>query len=135
QKFWRYVDGRVLWETTAGDGSPDAPKFGGAQRVYNVIDVRQAYLQRVVREGLRLLGHQREAENSIHFSYEMVTLTPAAAAALGFEVSEADRKRPFLEMSGRKGVGVKADDLVDAMQSKATEAVREGSKREGRSEE
>jgi arginyl-tRNA synthetase len=135
RKFKTYPDGRNLWETTASDGSPDAPKFGGAQKVFNVIDVRQAYLQRVVREGLRLLGHQREAENSIHFSYEMVALTPGTAEALGLEVSEADRKRPFLEMSGRKGVGVKIDDLVDAMQSKATEAVREGSKREGLSDD
>src|SRR5258708_4223694 len=135
RKFTAYPDGRILWETTATEGSPDAPKFGGAQKVFNVIDVRQAYLQRVVREGLRLLGHQREAESSIHFSYEMVALTPATAEALGLEVSEADKKKAFLEMSGRKGVGVKADDLVDAMQAKATEAVREGSKREGLSDE
>ena len=131
RKFSTYADGRVLWESTPGEGSPDAPRFGGAQRVFNVIDVRQAYLQRVVREGLRLLGHEREAENSIHFSYEMVALTPEAAQALGVEVSDEDRKRPFIEMSGRKGVGVKIDDLIDALQSKATEAVREGSKREG----
>jgi arginyl-tRNA synthetase len=135
RKFSTYADGRVLWETTTSDGSPEAPRFGGAQRVFNVIDVRQAYLQRVVREGLRLLGHSREAENSIHFSYEMVALTPAAAEALGLEVSQADRKRPFIEMSGRKGVGVKIDDLIDALQSKATEAVREGSKREGLAED
>jgi len=134
RKFSTYAGGRVLWESTAEEGSPDAPRFGGAKRVFNVIDVRQAYLQRVVREGLRLLGHPREAENSIHFSYEMVTLTPETAQALGVEVSEEDRKRPFIEMSGRKGVGVKIDDLIDALQSKATEAVREGSKREGLSD-
>ena len=134
RKFSTYAGGRVLWESTAEEGSPDAPRFGGAKRVFNVIDVRQAYLQRVVREGLRLLGHPREAENSIHFSYEMVTLTPETAQALGVEVSEEDRKRPFIEMSGRKGVGVKIDDLIDALQSKATEAVRDGSKREGLSD-
>ena len=135
RKFSTYPDGGVLWETTTADGSPDAPRFGGAKRVVNVIDVRQAYLQRVVREGLRLLGHTREAENSIHFSYEMVALTPETATALGLEVSAEDRKRPFIEMSGRKGVGVKIDDLIDALQSKATEAVREGSKREGLSDQ
>jgi len=135
RKFSTYPDGRILWETTAAEGSPDAPKFGNAQRVVNVIDVRQAYLQRVVREGLWLLGHKREAENSIHFAYEMVALTPATAEALGLEVSPEDRKRAFLEMSGRKGVGVKIDDLIDALQSKATEAVREGSKREGLSDD
>jgi len=135
RKFSTYPDGGILWETTALEGSPEAPKFGNAQRVVNVIDVRQAYLQRVVREGLWLLGHKREAENSIHFAYEMVALTPATAEALGLEVSPEDRKRAFLEMSGRKGVGVKIDDLIDALQSKATEAVREGSKREGLSDE
>ncbi len=134
-KFSTYSDGRVLWESTSDEGSLDAPHFGGAARVFNVIDVRQAYLQKVVREGLRLLGHRQQAENSIHFSYEMVALTPATAEALGLEISEEDRKRAFIEMSGRKGLGVKIDDLIDAMQSKSTEAVREGSKREGLSEQ
>jgi arginyl-tRNA synthetase len=125
----------TLWETTHdAESDPSAPKFGGARRVYNVIDVRQAYLQKVVREGLSLLGHAREAENSIHFSYEMVALTPATATALGIEVSEEDAKKPYLEMSGRKGLGVKADDLLDALESKAAESVREGSKREGLSD-
>jgi arginyl-tRNA synthetase len=125
----------TLWETTHdAESDPSAPKFGGARRVYNVIDVRQAYLQKVVREGLSLLGHAREAENSIHFSYEMVALTPATATALGIEVSEEDAKKPYLEMSGRKGLGVKADDLLDALASKAAESVREGSKHEGLSD-
>lgn len=135
RKFLTYADGHVLWESTSEEGSADAPRFGGAQRVFNVIDVRQSYLQKVVREGLRLLGHRREAENSIHFSYEMVALTPATAQQLGIEVSADDAKKPYIEMSGRKGLGVKADDLLDALQSKATEAVREGSRREGLSDE
>jgi arginyl-tRNA synthetase len=136
RRFSAYPDGRPLWETTtASDGSPDAPKFGGAQTVINVIDSRQSYLQKVVKEGVRQLGHAREAERSIHFSYEMVALTPATAKALGIEVSEDDAKKPYLEMSGRKGLGVKADDLLDALQSKATENVREGSKREGLSDD
>jgi arginyl-tRNA synthetase len=135
RKFFTYADGHVLWESTSQDGSPDAPRFGGAQRVFNVIDVRQSYLQKVVREGLRLLGHTREAENSIHFSYEMVALTPATAQQLGIDVAPDDAKKAYIEMSGRKGLGVKADDLLDALQSKATEAVREGSRREGLSDD
>jgi arginyl-tRNA synthetase len=131
RKFSTYDDGHILWETTSGEGSPDAPRFGGAQKVVNVIDVRQSYLQKVVKEGVRQLGHVREAENSIHYSYEMVALTPATAKALGIEVSDEDSKKPYIEMSGRKGLGVKADDLIDALQSKAAESVREGSKREG----
>jgi arginyl-tRNA synthetase len=126
REFSKYPDGHVLWETTSVDGSSDAPHFGGAQKVVNVIDVRQAYLQKVVKEGVRQLGHAREAENSIHFSYEMVALTPATAKALGIDVSEEDAKKPYLEMSGRKGLGVKADDLLDALQTKAAESVREG---------
>jgi arginyl-tRNA synthetase len=126
RKFRTYPDGHILWETTSGDGSSEAPRFGGAQKVVNVIDVRQAYLQKVVREGVRQLGHARAAENSIHFSYEMVALTPATAKALGIDVSEKDAKKAYIEMSGRKGLGVKADDLLDALQAKAAESVREG---------
>jgi arginyl-tRNA synthetase len=126
REFLKYPDGHVLWETSSEDGSADAPRFGGAKNVVNVIDVRQAYLQKVVKEGVRQLGHPREAENSIHFSYEMVALTPATAKALGIDVSEEDAKKPYLEMSGRKGLGVKADDLLDALQAKAAESVREG---------
>ncbi|MGZ5494948.1 MAG: arginine--tRNA ligase domain-containing protein, partial [Thermoanaerobaculia bacterium] len=132
--FLKYADGRILWETTTGEGSPAAPKFGGAKRVYNVIDVRQAYLQKVVKEGLRLLGHDRAAENSIHFSYEMVALTPATAKALGMEIAAEDEGRAYVEMSGRKGLGVKADDLLNTLEQKATEAVREGTKSEGLSD-
>ena len=126
REFLKYPDGHVLWESTSGEGSPDAPHFGGAKKVVNVIDVRQAYLQKVVKEGVRQLGHAREAENSIHFSYEMVALTPATAKALGIDVSEEDAKKPYIEMSGRKGLGVKADDLIDALAEKAGESVREG---------
>jgi arginyl-tRNA synthetase len=131
RKFSTYDDGHILWETTSAEGDPGAPRFGGAQKVVNVIDVRQSYLQKVVKEGVRQLGHVREAENSIHYSYEMVALTPTTAKALGIDVSEEDSKKPYIEMSGRKGLGVKADDLIDALQSKAAESVREGSKREG----
>ena len=126
REFLKYPDGHVLWESTSGEGSPDAPHFGGAKKVVNVIDVRQAYLQKVVKEGVRQLGHAREAENSIHFSYEMVALTPATAKVLGIDVSEEDAKKPYIEMSGRKGLGVKADDLIDALAEKAGESVREG---------
>ena len=114
----------TLWETTHGEESdPSAPKFGGAKHVYNVIDVRQAYLQKVVKEGLRLLGYAKESDHSIHFSYEMVALTPATAKALGMEISDDDASRAYVEMSGRKGLGVKADDLLDEMERKAEEAI------------
>ena len=136
RKFLTYPDGHVLWESSHdSETDPAAPKFGGAKRVFNVIDVRQAYLQKVVKEGLRLLGYTREADNSIHFSYEMVALTPATAKALGMDLSAEDAGRAYVEMSGRKGLGVKADDLMDAMERKATESVRDGGKAEGLSDD
>jgi arginyl-tRNA synthetase len=104
-----------LWATTAGANEAGAPHFGGAEAVYNVIDARQAYLQEVVAEGLRALGHAKEAENSIHFDYEIVALTPRCAAEMGYELSAEDAKRPYVEVSGRKGFGVKADDLITRM--------------------
>ena len=117
--------GYLVWETThGGQGDPSAPKFGGAKRVVNVIDTRQAYLQKVVKEGVRQLGHVKEAENSIHYSYEMVALTPGTARELGMEISEEDAKRAYVEMSGRKGFGVKADDLLDELERKAIAAVK-----------
>ena len=113
-----------LWETThSGDGDPAAPKFGGASRVVNVIDSRQAYLQKVVKEGVRQVAGAKAADASIHFAYEMVALTPATAKALGMEISDEDAKRAYVEMSGRKGFGVKADDMLDELERKATEAV------------
>jgi arginyl-tRNA synthetase len=114
-----------LWVTTMEpEPGVKAPQFGHADRVYNVIDTRQAYLQNIVVQGLKALGFEQQAQNSIHFSYEMVALTPACCEELGFPLSEQDRKRPFVEVSGRKGLGVKADDLLDALVQKALAEVR-----------
>ena len=118
-------DAHVLWATTSGENEPGAPHFGDATAVYNVIDARQAYLQEVVAEGLRALGYVKEAEHSIHFDYQIVALTPRCAAEMGYELSENDAKRPYVEVSGRKGFGVKADDLITRMQQAAQFRVRE----------
>jgi len=117
----REVRERPLWRTAHGAGVEGAPEFGKATSVVNVIDVRQSYLQKVVREGLRVLGHPLEADESVHFSYEMVALTPRAARDLAdrfeeeYRLSPEDEKKPFVEMSGRKGLGVKIDDLVELL--------------------
>ncbi len=117
--------GYPLWITSPEpDPESKPPRFGHAHTVYNVIDSRQAYLQNVVVQGLKSLGFENEARNSIHFSYEMVALTPACCEELGFPLSEEDRKRSFVEVSGRKGLGVKADDLLDTLHEKALEEVR-----------
>ena len=120
--FLTYADGRVLWVTT-GEPTETAPQFGHGSRVYNVIDARQSYLQDVVVAGLRGLGYTAQADQSVHFSYEMVALTPGCCAELGIPLSEEDRARPYVEVAGRKGQGVKADDLMDTLIAKALEEV------------
>ena len=113
-------NGYPLWITaTQPDPQRTPPHFGHAQRVYNVIDSRQAYLQNIVVQGLQALGFDEQAKNSVHFSYEMVALTAACCDELGFPLSDEDRKRPYVEVSGRKGLGVKADDLLDILEQKA----------------
>ena len=119
-------EGQTVWTTTSRKGDPGAPHFGeAAATVYNVIDARQAYPQDVVAEGLRRLGHVKEAEQSIHLSYERVTLTPPCAAELGYELSPEEAKKPYVEVSGRKGFGVKADDLIDKLEAAALAEVRQ----------
>ena len=108
-----------LWATCASEGEDDHPGFGGAAYVYNVIDVRQSYLQKLLKQALVAAGHPEAADRSHHFSYEMVTLSHATARELGFTPSEEDAKKPFVEVSGRKGLGVKADDLLDTVIRKA----------------
>ncbi len=116
-RFWQEEG---VWETTQ-DGVEGHPRFGNAWRVFNVIDVRQSYLQKIVRAGLQALAHPSEAERSVHFAYEMVALSPATARQLGF-LDEAEGEKT-LEMSGRKGIGVKADDLIDQLELKAREEI------------
>lgn len=111
-------DGRTVWISTP-EPRPGGPEFGRASRVYNVIDTRQAYLQKVVVQGLRALHYEAQAAKSIHFSYEMVALSPASLAELGYAVKDEEKDRAFLEVSGRKGLGVKADDLLDRLEEKA----------------
>ncbi|HQU92878.1 MAG TPA: DALR anticodon-binding domain-containing protein, partial [Pyrinomonadaceae bacterium] len=95
------------------------PEFGHGEVVYNVIDSRQSYPQEVVKKGVAAIHPEIGERGSVHLSYEMVALSPAAAEELGFEVTEEDRKKPFIEMSGRKGLGVKADDLITRLEEKA----------------
>ncbi len=117
---YRYWMDQELWET-AMEGAESHPPFGGGERVINVIDARQSYLQRIVRAGLEALGHTGEAERSIHFAYEMVSLSEGTARQFGFLGEDEEAKS--LEMSGRKGIGVKADDLLDVLVSKSRDEV------------
>jgi arginyl-tRNA synthetase len=125
EKFHIYANGHTLWSSVSSGGAPIAPPFGRAVVVYNVIDARQAYLQNVVVAGLRALGFNEQADRSIHFSYEIVALTPRCAAELGYTLSEEEAKKPYVEVSGRKGLGVKADDLLDRLEAAARAEVDE----------
>ncbi|MGH9562080.1 MAG: DALR anticodon-binding domain-containing protein, partial [Terracidiphilus sp.] len=123
------------WISTV-EGEPTHPHFGGAQAIYNVIDTRQSDPQANVIQALRGMGHTDQADRYTHFSYEMVALTPRCAVELGYDISDEDQKKSYIEVSGRKGFGVKADDLidkliaatraeVDARQTSGDEAVRQ----------
>jgi arginyl-tRNA synthetase len=116
RRFRTDPDGHVLWTTNSEENEPGAPAFGHADAVYNVIDTGQSYTQRVVKAGVAALGYEKEAEGSHHLAYEKVVLSPATARDLGYEVSEEEGA---VKVSGRKGLGVKADDLLDALQAKA----------------
>ena len=118
-----YASGREAWISTTEPGPHEPPVFGAGAAVFNVIDVRQSYLQDVVKAGLQSLGYREQAERFVHFSYEMVALSPRCCAELGIELSEEDRRRPYVEVSGRKGLGVKADDLIDLLEENALREV------------
>lgn len=113
--FIRDVAGHMIWVTADKPGETEAPAFGGGSEVYNVIDSRQSYLQEVVAAGLRALGYDEQAEKSVHFAYEMVALTPRTCVELGIVLNDEDKSRSYVEVSGRKGLGVKADDLIDKL--------------------
>jgi arginyl-tRNA synthetase len=120
RRFGTKLTGGTLWATTTNgaDANQDGrPAFGKAGMTYNVIDTRQAYLQKLLKQALATLGHQRESERSTHFSYEMVALSHRTARELGY--TDFDESKPFVEVSGRKGLGVKADDLLDRLIEKA----------------
>jgi arginyl-tRNA synthetase len=117
-KFYRYANHHDCWISTT-DGVPEHPHFGDVAEIYNVIDARQAEAQNAVIEALRALGYNQQADHYTHFSYEMVALTPRCAAELGYRLSEDDKTRSYIEVSGRKGFGVKADDLLDTLVASA----------------
>jgi arginyl-tRNA synthetase len=124
RRFAARADGATLWATTSGtDDAPGHPEFGAASRTYNVIDVRQSYLQKLLKQALAAMGHTAQAERSVHFSYEMVALSHDTARHLGYHTAADESKKPFVEVSGRKGLGVKADDLIDLLEKTATAEV------------
>ncbi len=121
RKFAPGLNGAPIWATTTNatsdDTAPDRPAFGHGGVTYNIIDTRQSYLQKLLKQALATLGHVKESEHAIHFAYEMVALTHRTARELGYD--DVDESKPFVEVSGRKGLGVKVDDLLDRLIEKA----------------
>ena len=122
RRFYRYPNQHDCWISTT-DGEKNHPHFGDVAEIYNVIDARQSEAQSTVIEALRGLGHNEAADHYTHFSYEMVALTPRCAVELGYMLSEEDKTRSYIEVSGRKGFGVKADDLLDRLIASAKNEV------------
>jgi arginyl-tRNA synthetase len=127
REFSRDAAGQVVWATTSDErgragGVNGVPPFGAGERTYNVIDSRQSYLQKLLKQALATMGYTTEAERATHFAYEMVALSHATARELGYAAD--DSGKPFVEVSGRKGLGVKADDLIDRLAEKALDEVR-----------
>jgi arginyl-tRNA synthetase len=128
--FRKYPDDYVTWVTTTESNAemlPELPRpnFGGGVTVYNVIDSRQSYPQEIVSRGVAALVPELGEHASVHLSYEMVALSPAACGELGIQLSAEDRAKPYVEMSGRKGLGVKADDLIDRLEADALREVEQ----------
>ena len=122
RKFYRYPNNHECWISTTS-GEKEHPHFGDVAEIYNVIDVRQSEAQNTVKEALRDLGHGEAADHFTHFSYGMVVLTPRCAAELGYSLTEEEKTRSFIGVSGRKGFGVKADDLLDQLIASAKKEV------------
>ena len=120
RRFYEYPDGRRVWMSTSEPEQPDTPAFGSAALVHHVIDARQSYPQQVVQEAVARLTSEAERARTRHLSYEMVALTPATVAALGLGAAAGDGA---VEVSGRKGIGIKADDFLDALLERASEEV------------
>ena len=125
KKFSTYPDGHTVWITTSksDENDPAHPAFGNGAAYFNVIDIGQSYPQRYVKLGVLAILQDGRVERSAHLAYEKVALTPAAAEQLGQQLSEEDKKRGVVGMSGRKGLGVKADDLIDQLEANALSEV------------
>ncbi|HTX76744.1 MAG TPA: arginine--tRNA ligase [Terracidiphilus sp.] len=123
KRFFTYPD-HECWISTV-DGEAEHPNFGGATAIYNVIDVRQTDPQANLAQALRAMGYVEQADHCIHFGYEKVALTPRCAVELGYEVAAEDLNSPYILVSGRKGFGVKADDLIDKLIAATSAEVEE----------
>ncbi|MGI0062254.1 MAG: arginine--tRNA ligase, partial [Nitrosotalea sp.] len=98
--------GRVLWQTTL-DSKDTAMHFTG-DRVITVIDSRQSRLQNII---TKIMSEFKSKPDSyVHLGYESVTLSPDTAKTL-----DLDTGGKSVQMSGRKGIYVSADYVLDIL--------------------
>lgn len=113
--FSEQPDGSTLWRTSIEKGDTKHPKFVPYAKAITVIDVRQGRLQRIIKEILDNLSENEIIGEYIHLSYEVVFLSGNTSKELGFKTNEKD----MVSMSGRKGIYVNADDVLDKLHAKA----------------
>lgn len=107
KKFDETQQSKELFTTDPQGHKEDC--FGRADVVVNIVDVRQSFPQQAVKESLKVLGYQDQSEKLNHVGYGVVNLSSKTAENLGVDVSS---DRSSYAMSGRKGIGVLADDLL-----------------------
>ena len=119
RRYSQYPSGQWVWTTASDEAEAENYDSPAAATIYNVIDVGQEYTQKVVAESVRAIAGDKVASGYNHFAYEKVALTPASCIELGVQLEPGEENKPFIAMSGRRGLGIKADDLVDRLIEKA----------------
>ncbi|HEY8140626.1 MAG TPA: arginine--tRNA ligase [Nitrososphaera sp.] len=119
KEFTKQWDGSVLYRT-APDGDRLQEGFNGGELVITIIDSRQGRLQRIISQVLAQIGTREGNHQYHHLGYEAVTISSETAKTLGIDIGE----RQFMHMSGRKGIYVNADYVMDTLHAKAFEEVR-----------
>ena len=117
QEYTKQWDGSTLYATTLADGSSKSvdKKFNGGERVITIIDSRQSRLQEIISHVLSKIGVSGGGYKYLHLSYEAVTLSSDTAKEFGIDIGD----KHFMHMSGRKGIYVNADYVLDALHAKA----------------
>jgi arginyl-tRNA synthetase len=119
-KFADQWDESILWATTLNPnaGNLGHPTFNSGEKVITIIDSRQARLQRII---ATVLSHlQTNNDRYIHLAYEAMTLSADTAKSLGLDIGD----RQFMHISGRKGIYINADYILDKLQTTAYQEVR-----------
>ncbi|MCS6804935.1 MAG: arginine--tRNA ligase [Acidobacteriota bacterium] len=125
--FRTYPDKHETWITTTEvtqQTRQTRPMFGFGAAYLNVIGVEQTYPQKYVKEALARVAPELDLSRSAHVAYEKVALSPQACLELGIELQPDELRRQQINMSGRRGLGVKVDDLIDKLEERALAEVR-----------